>query len=104
MNKQKSPNLREILESLPIIDEDELRNSSRTFPAKHLAKLIVSYPLTGIEEQAGFVFGTNKNRTALYISRYSIGEKRFFYNVAEPFLDTHYINPIKFLRNLNKST
>ncbi len=94
---QKSPTLKKILESLPTIDENELRSSSKTFPAKHLAKLIIAYPLTGIEEQAGFVFGTNKDRTALYISRYSLGKERFFCNVAEPFLDTHYIKSYKIL-------
>ena len=92
-----SPNLKEILNSLPVISEEELRSSSRKFPAKHLAKLTIVYPLTGIEEQAGFIFGTNETKRALYISRYSIGEKRFFCNVAEPFLDTAYIKSYEVL-------
>ena len=92
-----SPNLKQILDALPAINEEELRNSSKKFPAKHLARLIIAYPLTGIEEQAGFVFGTNEKRNALYISRYSFGERRFFCNVAEPFLDTSYIKSYKIL-------
>ena len=88
---KKSPTLKEILNSLPIIDEAEIRASSKRFPAKHLAQLTVCYPVTGIELKAGFVFGTNKDKSALYLSRDALGTERFFCNVGEPFIDTHYI-------------
>ena len=61
--------LKEILDSLPVISESELRTSSKKYPAVHQANIIVNYPLTGMEQKTGFVFGTNEDRSALYLSR-----------------------------------
>lgn len=96
--RQTKPNLKEILQSLPIIPETDLRDPSKKFPAIHAAKVEVNYPLTGIEIKVGLVFGTNEKRTALYLSRDGLGEQANFCNLGEPFIETHYIKSYKILK------
>jgi hypothetical protein len=92
--------LKDILEALPIISETELRGFSKKFPAVHSAMISVKYPLTGIEIKVGLVFGTNENRTVLYLSRDGLGKEANFCNLGEPFIETHYIRSYEVLKKL----
>ncbi|MBM3247232.1 hypothetical protein FJZ17_01670 [Candidatus Pacearchaeota archaeon] len=96
--RNQKPNLKQILQALPIISEQELRAGSKRFPAIHVAIVTVNYPLTGLEVKTGLVFGTNENRTALYLSRDGLGEEANFCNLGEPFIETHYIKKYEILK------
>jgi len=92
--------IKRTLETLPVIPESELRDRTKRFPAVHVARIKVNYPLSGIETKAGFVFGTNKDRTALYLSRDAVGDENNFCNLGEPFILTEYLTSYEILKPL----